>query len=320
MPYLTKSRFQTGMECPTKLYYQSNAEKYTNTKTEDQFLEALALGGFQVGALARAYHPEGVLIAEESNEGAVNKTNELLAQENCTLFEAAILAGDFLVKIDILVKKGDNIQLIEVKAKSFNSDEDSFSTNKGQIRSAWKPYLTDVAFQVMVLQTAFPQFHVSAYLMLADKTKKATVDGLNQQFKISKTEGRVTIVQKHALTPDDLGDRVLIKVPVSAEVEILLNEAFELGGTVYTLSSYAESLATDLKSGKKRFTSIGKHCLQCEFQTDGDHLSSGFIECWSGQTGLSAEQLMQPLLFELWRGSLGSKDILTPLFNRKIIF
>jgi hypothetical protein len=101
MVYLTKSRFQIGIQCPTKLYYQSNSDKYANMKLEDQFLEALANGGFQVGALARAYHPDGVLIAEKSNEAAVDKTNDLLKQENCILFEAAIRAGEYLVRVDI---------------------------------------------------------------------------------------------------------------------------------------------------------------------------------------------------------------------------
>ena len=63
MPYLTKLRFQTGIECPAKLYYQTNSVRYANMKLEDQFLEALANGGFKVGAQAKTYHPEGVLIA-----------------------------------------------------------------------------------------------------------------------------------------------------------------------------------------------------------------------------------------------------------------
>jgi len=82
---LTKTRFQIGMECPTKLYYHLNSDKYPNQKLDDPFLEALAKGGFQVGALARAYFPGGVLVTEESNKAAVEKTKELLKQENCSV-------------------------------------------------------------------------------------------------------------------------------------------------------------------------------------------------------------------------------------------
>lgn len=53
--YLTKSRFKLGMECPTKLFYTSKSDIYSNENLEDTFLAALAEGGFQVGELAKAY-------------------------------------------------------------------------------------------------------------------------------------------------------------------------------------------------------------------------------------------------------------------------
>ena len=56
--YLTKSRFQIGMECPIKLYYHLNSNQYANQKLDDTFLAALAKGGFQVGALAQEYYPD----------------------------------------------------------------------------------------------------------------------------------------------------------------------------------------------------------------------------------------------------------------------
>ena len=55
--YLTKSRFKTAYECPRKLYYLEHKE-YGNKNTEDEFLAALAEGGFQVGALAKACRPK----------------------------------------------------------------------------------------------------------------------------------------------------------------------------------------------------------------------------------------------------------------------
>ncbi len=53
--YLTKSRFMLARECPAKLFYTGKKE-YPDINEEDSFLEGLADGGFQVGALAkRAY-------------------------------------------------------------------------------------------------------------------------------------------------------------------------------------------------------------------------------------------------------------------------
>ena len=50
---LSKSRFTLAVKCPTKVYYSVRRE-YANTKDGEEFLEALADGGFQVGALAEA--------------------------------------------------------------------------------------------------------------------------------------------------------------------------------------------------------------------------------------------------------------------------
>jgi hypothetical protein len=46
--YLTKSRFTLALEGPTKLYYMSKPRQYANQKRDDDFLAALADGGFQV--------------------------------------------------------------------------------------------------------------------------------------------------------------------------------------------------------------------------------------------------------------------------------
>lgn len=48
----TKSAFKIALECPRKLYYYRNPEIYANADVEDEFLQALAEGGFQVGELA----------------------------------------------------------------------------------------------------------------------------------------------------------------------------------------------------------------------------------------------------------------------------
>jgi hypothetical protein len=45
----------------------------------------------------------------------------------------------------------------------------------------WRPYLYDAAFQKYVVKNAYPDFQVSTYLFLIDKTQPASVDGLNQK-------------------------------------------------------------------------------------------------------------------------------------------
>ncbi len=96
--YLTKSRFQLASECPTKLYYCDKPDKYPNNKNND-FMLALAKGGFQVGALAKCYYPEGIDITEINPDKALQQTNELLKQENVTIFEAAVLYGNLFIRV-----------------------------------------------------------------------------------------------------------------------------------------------------------------------------------------------------------------------------
>lgn len=118
MKVLTKSRFKLGLECPNKLFYTSK-KKYANEKVSDPFLEALAQGGFQVEELARMHYPDGILI--EGNDGDYellwNQTQELLQQENVIIFEAAFLYNGLFIRTDILVKRGNRIELIEWKKR-----------------------------------------------------------------------------------------------------------------------------------------------------------------------------------------------------------
>ena len=56
--YLTKSRFKLALECPTKLYYSKPSNGYFDKNQNNDFLQALADGGNQVGEIAKfKYHP-----------------------------------------------------------------------------------------------------------------------------------------------------------------------------------------------------------------------------------------------------------------------
>ena len=160
--HLTKSRFKIAMDCPNKLFYTKKPE-YANKQLEDPFLQALAQGGFQVEELARLQCPEGILI--EGNDWnydlLAEQTEELLQRENVVIFEAAFKFESLFIRTDILVKRGDTIQLIEVKAKSFDPAEENLLVGKkGGLVAGWKPYLFDVAFQRYVIQQCHPGWNI----------------------------------------------------------------------------------------------------------------------------------------------------------------
>ena len=193
MRYLTKSRFKTGLECPNKLYYTKKKE-YANQKDSNPFLEALASGGFQVEELARLHYPAGHLVDDVQGdkydyEQKVEETNQLLQNENVVIYEAAFKYDHLFIRVDILEKKGNQINLIEVKAKSFKEGDKKKDV---KYNADWSLYLFDVAFQKYVIEKAYPHFRVKPYLMLADQLKTASIDGLNQMFRTKKNSGNRT--------------------------------------------------------------------------------------------------------------------------------
>ncbi|MDP7197799.1 MAG: hypothetical protein QF864_16645 [SAR202 cluster bacterium] len=221
MKTLTKSRFGIALECPTKLRYTGN-NNYASNKQDNEFLQALAEGGFQVGELAKQYYPDGITVDELDYEKSLSKTNKLLERENVTIFEAAILYDNrFFIRVDILNKIGNKVELIEVKAKSYNANNPDFYYKSEKIsdyiRPGWRPYLFDVAFQTWVMEHAFPEWKIKPYLMMADKNKKTTVENLNQNFRIRRNEKHKKRKECYTYpvgTDIDVGDEILSKIKV----------------------------------------------------------------------------------------------------------
>ena len=150
--YLTKSRFKLAVECPTKLFYSGKEKLYRNIKNEDSFLQALADGGFQVGKLAQLLWPSGYEITSKNHEEAEKETQKRLSLPGeVVLFEPAIRYNHLFIRIDILIKRESSMELIEVKAKSYDSIDPQIVGARGGILAGMLPYLQDVAFQKYVL-------------------------------------------------------------------------------------------------------------------------------------------------------------------------
>lgn len=294
--YLTKSRFKLALECPVKLYYTGKKDVYYDTKFDNDFLKALAEGGFQVGELAKCYYPGGIEVDELDYATALAKTNELLQQENVIIYEAAFLFNGLFIRADILEKKGKNLRVLEVKAKSFDPENDSFETKKG-IASKWEPYLFDIAFQKYVIKKAFPDHKVSAHLVLSDKSVSASVSGLNQSFFIYQDGGRYKVKKSPKFDPNKLGSRLLTEQSVDALCDMIITDSSI--GFEQLVNDYARHYAADTKWPLE----LGTACGKCEFRPDaeiiGKGFKSGFNECWTS-TGLTQEKIDHELLLSLW--------------------
>ena len=305
--YLTKSRFKVGCECPTKLFYLDDKE-YGSTNVDNSFLEALAEGGFQVGELAKIYHPNGVEITSTDKDEAAQQTSELLQQENVTIYEASFKFKNLFVKADVLVKKGNEISLIEVKAKSFDPYEENQFYNKSSLKkgkpklnSEWEPYIIDIAFQTYVFKLSFPSFKVSSFLMLADKTAVASVDGLNQRFLLApNSKGKTSVEVAKDTNIKTVGLPILKKICVDEEVQLVWGMSFNgnlsFDDTVSMLSKVCE---------KNEFVKpqVGQQCKGCEFRIGKEHksnLKSGFENCWTIAKNLKPKDFENPFVFDIW--------------------
>ena len=288
---LSKTDFKIALDCPTKLYYRKH--KYESVNDENSYLEYLAEGGYAVAKMASLYYPKGIRIDNYSGvEKAIEQTKSYMNQENCILFEAAFISGKKLAVIDILVKKGKSVQLIEVKSKGH---DDSKSISK-----IWKEDIIDVAFQQLVFNAVYPKLEVSAFIMAPDKNKKTSIEGLNAQFKLKGYE------QKNGFDFFDIDysgdsnaiieDNLLTLVPIDNEI----NE--EIDAIKLDADLFEQSISPEITKIK---TPLSKNCFKCEYK------DSGKKECWKNKT------IVQPAIDDLFYiGVLGGPK--GPITNQLI--
>jgi hypothetical protein len=178
-------------------------------------------------------------------------------------------------------------------------------TKKGFLDIRWTEYVYDVAFQKYVINRGYPDFDVHAYLMLADKNAKATVDGLNQKFQLKTVdEDRTTVEIVGDVSKSGIGKEILIRV----NVDDIINKVYK-GSDCLTPSekSFVENIhffADKYERDEKITISIHKECKVCEYQTPPEEevqgKQSGFKECWSHQLGWNNEMFKLPLVLDIW--------------------
>ncbi|MGY5851432.1 DUF2779 domain-containing protein [Salegentibacter sp. F14] len=301
--YLTKSRFKLALDCPTKLYYTGKPQ-YENAADTNSFLEQLAKGGFQVEELARMEHPGGIALLGDDYDyqKLADETRKLLAREEVTIFEPAFLIDGLFIRVDILVKKGNKLRLLEVKAKSVSAEQhDSYLNSKAnKLQGGIDHYLYDVAFQKFVLQACYPQWEISSFLKLVIKDAVASIDGLHQSFKvIADSNLRTGIEKKPGLTREDLGDSILCEINIDAEVNLILkhNPLDERLSFEEMINLFRDNYRQD----NKIFMGIGAHCKGCEFEANQtSEKKSGFHECWAGQLQLPETEIDEPKIYDVW--------------------
>jgi len=310
--YLTKSRFKQALECPTKLFYTGKPD-YLNNSVENSFLAALAEGGYQVGALACLMFPGGVEVTEVGHAAQLERTRLLLQHDEVTIYEGALQTQGLFVRVDILRKRGDLIELVEVKAKSFDPAADGdFRGATGQLRSDMLPYLRDIAFQRHVAALAFPQFEYRSFLMLADKSVVATVDGLNQRFRVRRDGRRIQVEVAPGTDLLMLGAPILTAVSVDSQVAEILAGPVDVAGVPTPFADAALLFAAAYRDDRRLAPRPRAVCAGCEFKASvppaAGQPRSGFHECWSEAFGWTPSDFAGGTVLDLW--NLRKKDVL----------
>ncbi|MFT5123269.1 MAG: hypothetical protein ACI97B_001901 [Verrucomicrobiales bacterium] len=305
MTRLTKSLFKRACDCPTQVYYATHPE-YLDASGDDAFVESLAGGGFQVGALAQCYYPGGILVEADGLSDATTRTTELLAQDSAIIYEGAFQHGNLYVKADIVVKTGDRLDLIEVKAKSYDAGDDGpmFKKRGAGLDAKWEPYVMDVAFQKHVIQQCLPGLDVRAHLMLTDKRTQTSIDGLHQKFRIHRENGRQWVTTSGDVSPAALGDQILVCVNVDRAVDAIFEAPATEDWLALTFAEYVELLAEACSENRKIDMSVGTQCKGCPFHANAEEEAEGYLDgfkqCWKAQWKLTDEDFAQPNIFSLW--------------------
>ena len=282
MKYLTKTLFKKGIECPLKL-----TNDYESISEKNEFLDALADGGFQAEELSRLHYSPGVLIEHRDYANSLENTRELLNNTNSIIYEAAFLHDNLFVRTDILVKENNIIKVIEVKAKSFDSTaKNIFKTNSGNIRPEWRTYLFDLAFQKYVVEKNYPEYKIESYLMLADKSKRATIDGLNQLFQITNDPNIRTGIERKVHSLEDTGNPIMEARNLSG----LINDIIEKDNHKIHGLSFLELV--------QNFTDLYTNEKEINWQNYNGHVCR---ECWIEQFSISEDNQKRPNIYELWQ-------------------
>jgi hypothetical protein len=282
--YLSKSDFKVARTCAAKLYYRKLG--YPSVRDEDEYLQFLADGGYMVEAIAKLCYPEGVEIGFDRGpeESAAETMRLLQAHEAITLFEATLLFGQKLARVDILRKQGNTFELAEVKAKSIDSSksENPFRGKRKLIKPEWCPYLEDVAFQYGVLRQLFPEAKIVPYLCLADKAKTTGIHSLFSKFELNASTLSAARIRRPKVSYTGDADELrrsnfLTWINVTGEVKELLPD-IESSCAVFVAS--LENTVTKIP------VPINVQCRTCEYRLVDDAMNlertekNGFAECW----------------------------------------
>lgn len=327
---LTKTLLKLAMECPVKVHYARDG-RYVNTRKDDEFLEALTEGGHQVGALAklmfRAADPDAVEVVSRDREEQLAQTRELLARDSVTVFEGTARVENLLIRSDILVKRGEVVDLIEVKAKAWNPRKDSLTgltSRQAPIRLDMAPYVLDLAFQYHVLSQAYPELTFRPYFLFVDKSWVNSVSGLGSRIRWVGGDAPNVVEVDPDFDVSELDPPPFVQVDATEAVDTAIwLHVPRRGRSEVELLPLIEATTAVMAAGDRPRPQLSTACKTCEFYCPPTERTeahrSGWAECMETVLGRPADRPRSesvfgfyhhaPLLNHLIRGRLWMHDL-----------
>ena len=132
MPWLTKTRFVSGLQCPKRLWNEVHKPLLEGTPDSMAFANGRA-----VDQLVQTMQPGTMISRARGMPAAIAETTRLMRDGTPpVLYQPAFRAGDLAVIADVLRSSGDHATLVEVKSSTSVKPE----------------HLPDVGFQTLVLR------------------------------------------------------------------------------------------------------------------------------------------------------------------------
>lgn len=262
---LNKSDFLRYIKCPTSAYYGWLG--YTSKNGDDEFLAFLSEEGQAVGRAAHRLFAEGQHVGHKRPELAYTQTRDLLQSENIVLFEGGLIAGEFLARPDVLIRKDSQLYLVEVKSKLGNLADHRAGKMLfncyGDIRAAWKDYVYDLAFQCAVAQRAFPDLEVIPWLLLPEAQSPSHSD------VVTESEAPVTL------------DQTAIQERREKSVLKFFNASKAVIHVAAEVAQTMKEMKQVWQSGERPVSPLRYQCRNCEFRLGNGRVEGdGFHECW----------------------------------------
>ena len=273
MPLLSKTDFILGQDCLAKLFLKRNG--FPSNKSEDLYLQSLAKMGHLVGKIAQIqFGPGQISEMARDPQDAVESTRDWLSQNvEGTLFEATFSADGCYARVDVLVKNGDSIQLIEVKSAGINEDQ---KQNRRRFSRDFDSKLNDLTFQYLVALSQYPEYSFTPHLALMDKGVQNNITSLFKRFSV--------------LNQPNVGNYQGFNVLYTGNEEALAElQLLHVEPCIDMVNARIDSVDKDRQAFVQAYqdlnnfenfkSPLGSHCAGCEFRTT-PIVGSGFHHCW----------------------------------------